>query len=153
MAIILCLVIGCDNKKISQLEKQLEILQTSNNQKEIDIFNARQEIEKNKQQLEETIKELKLMTEKNEQASIRIRELESKINNLTDELGKDSLIIPIYLIGRPVVIYTIPYEDNQILIGTINKVYHGEKIIMSLAPNNKEIEIPFNNIIGYRLLK
>jgi vacuolar-type H+-ATPase subunit I/STV1 len=141
--------VGCDSKRISELEKQIVLYKQQLNQKDTEISNCNREIEATKQYLTE----LKITAEKYEKSILEIKELENKINNFLEKIGQNYLIIPVDLIGKTVVVYCKPYENTQILIGTVKKISHADKVIISQSEGSPEIEIPFINIIGYRIIK
>lgn len=147
-------LMGCDSgQRIAQLEKETESYKQELALKNTEITGAKEESEKTKLQLEQANKDLTEAREKSESMAATVRQVEIKLANVADELGKDGLILPACLIGRSIIIYTKPYEDVQITIGTIQKIQQGDKIIIEVSPTNQPIEVPFRNIIGYRLLR
>ena len=147
-------LMGCDSgNRIAQMEKDAESYKQEITRKDTEIAGAKEEAEKAKLQLEQANKDLILAREKSESMATRVREVETKLTNVADELGKDGLILPACLVGRSIVIYTKPYEDVQIIIGTVQKIQQGDKVIVEVSPTNQTMEVPFRNIIGYRMLK
>lgn len=147
-------LMGCDSdNRIAQLEKEAESYKQELALKNTEITGAKEDAEKAKLQLEQTSKDLALAQEKGEKMTTKVKEAESKLSNVIDELGKEGLILPVCLVGRSIVIYTKPYEDAQIYIGVIQKIQQGDKVIVEISPTNQIVEVPFKNIIGYRLLK
>ena len=138
---------GCGNSdKILKLEQEIARQQT-------EITATTDNLTDAKLQIEQINKELEMATSKNSIASVKIQELEAKINSLTEGIGKDGLILPVYLIGRTVIIYTKPYTDTQIFIGVTQKIIHDNKVTLQLSQTNQQVEIPFSSIIGYRILE
>ena len=147
-------LMGCDSgNRISQLEKEAESSKQELALKNTEIAGAKEDAEKAKLQLEQANKDLTEAREKNDTMTAQVKETESKLSNLIDELGKEGLILPVCLVGRSIVIYTKPYQDAQIYIGVIQKIQQGDKVIVEISPTNQLIEVPFKNIIGYRLLQ
>jgi len=147
-------LMGCDSgHRIAQLEKEAESYKQELALKNTEITGAKEEAEKTKLQLEQANKDLTEAREKNETMTAKVQQVETKLTNVVDELGKEGLILPVCLVGRSIIIYTKPYEDVQIFIGTIQKIQQGDKVIVEVSPANQIIEVPFKNIIGYRLLR
>ncbi|MBI5777984.1 MAG: hypothetical protein HZA49_00820 [Planctomycetes bacterium] len=154
LIVALVALMGCDSgERIAKLEKEAESAKQELARKDTEIAGAKEEAAKAKLQLEQANTDLILAREKNESMAATVRQVEIKLANVADELGKDGLILPACLVGRSIVIYIKPYEDVQIIIGTVQKIQQGDKVIVEVSPTNQTMEVPFRNIIGYRMLK
>ncbi|MDI6732594.1 MAG: hypothetical protein QME51_01380 [Planctomycetota bacterium] len=160
-ALSVAFIMGCDVYKISDLEKRVAQYEQDLSQKNQELSKRDEQINQLKAELEKTIaqlenanKEILSLAETNREHTNKLQELETTMKNLLDEMGKKSLIIPLLLIGKTAVIYTKPYGDVQIYIGTITKILHGEKILIEIPQTPRQtVEIQFNDIIGYRMLR
>ncbi|MEW6027459.1 MAG: hypothetical protein AB1599_09225 [Planctomycetota bacterium] len=147
-------IMGCDyGERIAQLQKDVDSYKQELAKKDAEIAANKEDAEKAKAQLDLANKDLAAALEKNSQMASKVAEVENKLQNVADALGKEGLIMPACLIGRSVVIYTKPYADTQVIIGTVQKIQQGDKITLDLSESGKTIEVPVANIIGYRLLK
>jgi len=154
LIVLVAFLIGCDGaSKIPQLEKEIEGNKQELMRQKLELTTKEDDIRNTRIQLDQANKELEITTKKNDAISAKIKELESKISNLTENIGKNELILPVCLIGRTIVIYTKPYDDAQIFIGVVQQIKHADKIILRLSQTDQLVEVPFSNIIGYRMLR
>jgi DNA repair exonuclease SbcCD ATPase subunit len=154
LIVLVVFIIGCDSaNKMTQLTKEIEGDKQELMRQKLELTSKENDIKSIKLQLEQANQELETAIKRNDTTYAKIQALESEISNLTENIGKDELIFPVYLIGRPIVVYTKPYDDAQIFIGVVQKIKHADKVILSLSQTNQLVEVPFSNIIGYRMIR
>ena len=153
LIVIILSLAGCDSaNRIPQLEKDIETNKQELVRQQNEITTRTDEINNTKSQLEQAKKDLEIATKINDTTTAKIKELESKMNNLREDLGKEGIIMPSCLMGQSIIIYTKPYKDVQIFIGVVQKIKHGDKVSLLLSQTNQSVEVPFNQIVGYRML-
>lgn len=158
LGIILIAAGGCDSGKVAQLQQDLDRVSKELVQLKEELNKTKSDLDQASQKLasinEETAKTAKEYQEKDKIAQEQIKALQAKAEQHIEDLGRDGVVVPTYLVGKSVTIYGRPtrgpLDDVQVYIGVVKEVKHKEKVILS-ETQDKTIEVPYNEITGYRL--
>lgn len=152
---------ACEDKRVKPLQDELMKTKQDLSKTGEELKTAQTEVQRAKQQLETLTGELsKTITdakEKDKMAQVEIETLKGRLSKHFSDLSKNGIVIPTYLLDKSVVIYTRPVkgtnEEVGIFIGVVKDIVHNEKIVLGRTEIESLVEIPYEDILGYRLTK
>lgn len=154
-------VSACEDKRVPQLQADLNKTREELSKTKDELKVTQDEFTLTRQQLETATKEMaqhqQQAQEKEKSAQAEIETLKMKLELHIDDLSRDTLLVPNYLIDKTVVIYTKApkgsAEEVQIFIGIVKDIIHKDKVILHIKAEDRLVEVPYGDITGFRLTK
>ncbi|MFA5794661.1 MAG: hypothetical protein WC980_06300 [Candidatus Brocadiia bacterium] len=159
--LILLVTSACEDARIPQLQQELKNVKEELSKTKEELKITHDEFQQTKANLENTAGELVKVNqqaqEKEKTARTEIEALKLELNKSFENMTRDGIVIPSYLVNKIATIYIKTpkgtAEEVGIVIGLIKEIIQKEKIVVSIKPDDHLLEIPYNNITGYRLTK